>query len=177
MLYNLLIFSILWLACVVFGNAAVPFVVLFSVLYFFKNKSILDLNLILFIVVVGGLADNILMHLDVIQYRHYSAFEHNSSVIPFWMWAIWLSFAISVKPFLQWLSQSVWLQLLFAITAPATAYLIAQQLGAMSFSFSNAEMFMLLGMISSVLIPLFTAVQKWNDEDRISTQKPSLVKS
>ncbi|RLV59768.1 DUF2878 domain-containing protein [Parashewanella curva] len=177
MLYNLVIFSILWLACVLFGNMAVPFVVLFSVLYFLKYKSISDLNLILFIVALGGLADTILMHFDIIEYRYHNEFQHNSSVAPLWMWAIWLSFAISVKPFLQWLAQSVWVQLLFAVTAPASAYFIAQQLGAMKFTLPNSEIFMLLGMISAVLIPLFTAIQKWTDEDKVPTHKPMLIKN
>ncbi len=170
MLLNFIILCAVFAGCVIFGNVFAPVVIVWAVAHLIRMNSLAELNLVLFVVAVGGTVDNILMHSGFIQFNSHSDIAHHTSVIPLWSWMIWLGFGLTLNHALKFLSSSIWLQLSFGAIIPPLGYLFGERTGALTFETSFEATLISFGIIWMVLTPVFFTLRHWIVTDALENR-------
>ncbi|MBM7074234.1 DUF2878 domain-containing protein [Shewanella sp. 202IG2-18] len=170
MLSNLLIFCVMFAGCIVFGSMFAPAVIVWAIAHLLKLNSLAELNLVLFVVALGGTVDNILMHSGFIQFNSHSDMAHQTSVIPIWSWMIWVGFGLTLNHALKFLESSIWLQLAFGAIVPPLGYLLGERVGALTFETSTQATLVTFGIIWLVLMPIFFTLKHWIVTDTIENR-------
>ena len=160
----------MFVGCIVFGNMFAPVVIVWAIAHLIRLNSLAELNLVLFVVALGGTVDNILMHSGFIQFNSHSDMAHHTSVIPLWSWMIWLSFGLTLNHSLKFLSSSIWLQLAFGAIVPPVGYLLGARFGVLTFETSFEATLITFGIIWMVLTPIFFTLKHWIVSDRIENR-------
>ena len=149
-------YQITWLSCVLgeklVNQPLLGFVVglIFTTLYFYysKNKSKLFL-IILFIAVPGYLFDSIIVYLNV--------YEFNSNikigVLPIWMLALWISFAILFDKVFVFFKNYQKIGILFSTTLGPLTYYSGAPIGIIEIN--NLFLFSLIMIIFWSLLMLY----------------------
>ena len=95
------------------------------------------------------------MHLQVFQFG-----QGLNLTVPIWLWAIWVSFSLTLFHALNGLSKSVVLQILVGAIFAPLAYFAGREFGAVQFGYSDSITIITLGLTWAVLLPSFFLVKK-----------------
>ncbi|WP_419811744.1 DUF2878 domain-containing protein [Bacterioplanoides sp.] len=129
---NVVLFQLCWLACVVGGNqwalaALLLLVVIHASWIVGQDQLLSEVRLVLPLISLGILFDTILMQIE------WLIFPHDSGVtIPFWLMALWLAFASTVRHSMSGILKKPWVAVLFGALGAPWSYYLGDQLGAVT---------------------------------------------
>ncbi|RYV02343.1 hypothetical protein SOPP22_09805 [Shewanella sp. OPT22] len=152
---NGLLYNLMWLGCITYKSAFIPIVLMWVCWLLICRSSVSERGLILFVVLMGGIFDSVLMQLQVFQFD-----QESKLIVPLWLWAIWLSFSLTLFHALKALSKSVVLQILVGATFAPLAYFAGREFDAVQFGYSDRTTLIILGLAWAVLLPSFFLVKR-----------------
>ena len=135
-LVNIVLFQIGWFACVLGAAQDLPWagslvaVVIASVHLACAKRRRVELLLLLLVVTLGFAWDSAVTAMGLMQF---STAGMISGFAPYWMAAMWLSFATTLNVSLRWLRGRAWLAALLGAVGGPLAYFAGAKLGALSF--------------------------------------------
>lgn len=133
-LANAVLFQLCWVACVVGGDSwALASLILLAIVHVGWVVDRADLQyefrLILPVISVGIGFDTLLFHLGWLSFP-----QHSSFVIPFWLMALWLAFATTLRHSLAGLLKRYWIAALFGAAGAPWSYFLGSKFGAVEAS-------------------------------------------
>ena len=149
MLFNCLLYNIMWLGCIVYKEKFLPFVLIWAIWHVFKVASIIERAMVLFVVLLGVILDSALMQIGIFQFSA----NQTEFFIPIWLWAIWLSFSLTIYHSLSPLARSSVAQILIGALVVPIAYFIGRKLDAVDFGYSDTTTFITLALVWGILLP------------------------
>jgi len=156
MIVNAVLFNVAWFGCIYWGNAFVPVVLVWAFFHVKQNTQWKnEIRFLLVVVFIGTLIDSALAQMG------FFVFEQQSLVIPIWLIAIWLSFALTLNSSLSFLERSIKLQCLLGAIAPPFSYLAGHKLGAVDFDFPLIITMLTISFIWAHLLPLCFALKRY----------------
>ncbi|WP_448568230.1 DUF2878 domain-containing protein [Thalassotalea ganghwensis] len=155
-LVNFGFFYLIWFACVLYGNAAVPFVLLAVTLHLFKFGDRQEVMLVMAITILGIIVDSFLMFFDVF------VFAEQVLVIPLWLIAIWMAFACTLRHSLSFFYSLPQWQILAGAIAGPLSYYSGYLLNAVEFGRSTMLTLGVLAIIWGVLFKLFMVLAAYS---------------
>jgi hypothetical protein len=135
-LVNIVLFQIGWFACVLGAAQGLPWagtlvaVVIASVHLVYAKRRRAELQLLLLVVTLGFAWDSAVTAMGLMQF---STGRMLSGLAPYWIAAMWLSFATTLNVSLRWLRGRAWLAALLGAVGGPLAYFAGAKLGALSF--------------------------------------------
>ncbi|WP_133407614.1 DUF2878 domain-containing protein [Parashewanella tropica] len=155
MFFNWILFNLMWLGCVFYGNIFAPFVLTWAVVYVCVNRApIKQLLFIASVTFFGAFVDTMLMHAGFIQ------FPNQGQIIPFWLAMMWLSFALTINGCLSLLKHTPALQWLFGLIFAPLAYWAGINLSDASFGHPMWLTMIVIGILWSLMMLLFFGVNQ-----------------
>ena len=129
---NVVLFQLCWLACVVGGNqwalAALLLLVVVHAGWIVESDQLLnEMRLVLPLISLGILFDTVLMQIEWILFP-----QPSGVTIPFWLMALWLAFASTVRHSMAGLLKKPAVAVLFGALGAPWSYYLGHQLGAVS---------------------------------------------
>lgn len=129
-LANAVLFQLCWVACVIGGDIwALMGLILLAVVHvgWVVERSDLqqEFHLILPVISLGIGFDTLLFHLGWLSFP-----QHTSFIIPFWLMALWLAFAATLRHSLAGLLKRYWFAALFGAAGAPWSYFLGSRLGA-----------------------------------------------
>ncbi|MBM7074235.1 DUF2878 domain-containing protein [Shewanella sp. 202IG2-18] len=152
---NGLLYNLMWLGCITYKSAFIPVVLMWVFWHLICRSTASERGLILFVVLMGGILDSVLMQLQVFQFE-----QESKLFVPLWLWAIWLSFSLTLFHALKALSKSVVLQIIVGAIFAPLAYFAGRELEAVQFGYSDRVTLIVLGLTWAVLLPSFFLVKR-----------------
>ncbi len=134
MVANLLIYQIVWLACILSAARGVQvfgiLVALIAVVWHLSQaqRPLTEFQLILLTGLIGGLWDSLLVILGLI---HYPSGALMPWMAPFWIMALWMAFATTFNLCLRWLHGHYRLAAVFGLVGGPLAWWAGHALGAL----------------------------------------------
>ncbi len=151
-LANVLIYQLIWFACVLGGTpgalASLPLLALHLVLSRVRRA---DLQLMALLLAAGLLIDGAL------QFFGFFSFRTGGQPIPLWLAVVWLGLAILPHHSLSWLKGRPLLAFAFGASGGPLAYWAGVRLEAASFSWPLATSILVLALIWGLFWPLAMA--------------------
>jgi hypothetical protein len=145
MLLNLVAFNCSWLGLVLFGNLAIPFVVLWLFIHIYFSKNYLsELKLILTVTIIGICVDSTLVALGVFKF-------HVPLLLPLWLIVLWSAFAGTIAHSLNFLNTSTKLQFIAGFVFPPLSYLAGASLSKVEFGYSAVTTYLILAPLWACL--------------------------
>lgn len=149
MLINLIVFNLLWLGLVYWGNNFVLVALIALALHIrYHCKGKRELLLISIVTSIGILVDSLLTYLQIFIFSH-------QYFIPFWLMVLWACFAATLLHSLHFLSPSKLLQAVMGLIFGPLSYIAGEKLGAVQFGYSQTVTFLVLAIIWTVLLVSF----------------------
>ncbi|NMP31583.1 DUF2878 domain-containing protein [Thalassotalea sp. M1531] len=155
MLLNALLFNISWFGLILMGNSFIPFTFLWLAVHFYQCENVKkDLTIVAWVTFIGVVTDSTLTLLGV--------FEFSSSVfiIPFWLVALWMSFAATLNHSLRLVANSKLAQKFVGLIGVPLSYFAGQKLGAVKFGFDVIPSLVILGFVWFYLFSFFMSLTK-----------------
>ena len=149
LLLNYLFYNLMWLGCILFQERFLLIVTIWAVWHIVKLASPAERSLSLLIFLFGVMLDSALMQLGVFQFEP----DQSALFVPVWLWAIWLSFSLTIYHSMSPLSHSFFVQILVGALVVPIAYFIGRKFGAVEFGYSDAATFITLGVVWGILLP------------------------
>ena len=112
--------------------------------------------LLLAAVVIGTVADSLLMATDWLSYREGIVIP---GLAPVWLIAMWVGFATTLNGCMRWLRDRPWLAAAFGFVGGPIAYLAGARLGAVTFENLMAGV-IALGLVWAAVMPLLYALAR-----------------
>ena len=78
---------------------------------------------------IGAIFDQVILSLGIIKYHNNG---WSTSIVPVWILALWLAFALTINVSLRWLRGKYLIALAFGAIGGPLAYLGAQKMGAVT---------------------------------------------
>lgn len=134
--YNVAASQAGWFACVIGAANGMPWIGLFAVVLIVAIHLRLarrvgpELRLILSAVVIGLVADSLLVLAGLVRYPSGNWIE---GLAPYWILAMWGLFATTLNVSMKWLRNRELLAVLFGAVGGPLAYLAGEKLGAITF--------------------------------------------
>jgi len=154
-----LLFNLAWLVAVLYGNVVAWLVLPWLVLFLMANRQpTVLLRFLLLATAAGVMLDHLLLWCGVL------VFAHQTYILPFWLWMVWLAFAISLKGYLSWLSDFTRLQMVLGAVAGPLSYWAGAKLGAVSVGFDLAWALGLLALLWAFGLPLLFKLSRCYQE-------------
>lgn len=158
LIFNLLMFQLIWWACIV-GHAYIqePLLLVVVAVYFLLHGFVLQsaftqrwLGLLQLLVcaLLGMLADQLLYTMEWVSFP-----SHTGAYLPNWMLALWLGFVTTLHVSLHWLQGRPKLAAALGLISAPLTYYAAQQLGAVQFKHVGLALTG-IGLCWAVLLPL-----------------------
>ena len=148
---NALLFQIGWFVSVLYGNLAAAAILASAILIYslFYLRSYQELVLIGLVVVTGYLGDMVLGITQVVSYPAHKWFP------PFWMFTLWVLFAMTLPWSLKWLVRRKGLFILFCAVGGSASYYFGVNLSAVEFGLVESKavsIFILLWVMHGFVI-------------------------
>lgn len=138
MLFNLIAFNCSWLGLVLFGNVAIPFVLLWLFIHVYLSKNYLaELKLILSVTVIGVCLDSLLTSFGVFTFS-------DSLLLPFWLIVLWSAFAGTIAHSLNFLTANKRLQFVIGFIFPPFSYLAGASLSKVELGYQTLTTYFIL---------------------------------
>lgn len=159
MFLNFLFFQICWCACV-WGGAqghwwlGLVAVALFGAYEFARSEAwAADLKLVLLVLVAGIVLDSFYVQAGLLRYATPVPVD---TIAPVWIWAMWVSFALTLNHSMAWLKGKTWLAVAFgAIGGPLAYYIAGRAWDAVFFDTSRlALVFGVIAVAWAIATPL-----------------------
>jgi hypothetical protein len=129
-LANAAAFQIGWFVCVLAGNFwATLYTSVVLLLHFqYTHLRLRDFVSLLVLLIIGGLHDLLLIHLNFIQ------FAGDPNFPPLWLFCLWALFAVTLNHSLHWIYSRPWLSSIACAVAGPLSYLAGVQLSTAQWS-------------------------------------------
>lgn len=130
---NFVLFQITWFACVLGAAKGYPWlgaiVVSLSLMWHFSQAKykFQEATWCLIALTIGALFDQFMLSF---QFIHYQNNGWAQTIVPVWILALWLAFALTLNVSMRWLHGKYLISLLFGAVGGPLAYMAAQKLGA-----------------------------------------------
>jgi len=131
---NLVLYQIVWLACVLGAAAGQPvwgcFTALVAILWHLSQarRPIAELQLVILTGLIGGIWDSLLVILGLIQYPSGTVLPW---MAPVWIIALWMAFATTFNLCLRWLHGRPWLTAFFGMVGGPLAWWAGARIGGL----------------------------------------------
>ena len=132
---NFVLFQITWLACVLGSAKGYPWlgaiIVGLSLVWHLSQAKpkLIEAKWCLIALVIGAIFDQAILSLGIIQYHNNG---WSASLVPVWILALWLAFALTLNVSMRWLRGKYLAALAFGAIGGPLAYMAAQKLGAVT---------------------------------------------
>ena len=132
---NFVLFQITWFACVLGSARGYPWlsitVVGLSLIWHLSQAKpkFIEAKWCLIALAIGAIFDQSILSLGIIQYHNNGWSE---SIVPIWILALWLAFALTFNVSMRWLRGKYLIALVFGAIGGPLAYIAAQKLGAVT---------------------------------------------
>lgn len=149
-LANAVAFQIGWFICVLAGNfwggiyTSIILLLHFQVSYL----RIRDFISLLILLIIGGLHDLLLIHLNFIRFAGDPHFP------PLWLFCLWALFAITLNHSLQWIYSRPWLSSVTGAVAGPLSYLAGVQLSTAQWSGPLIAVLPIMAALWLLMLPL-----------------------
>jgi len=173
LLFNFLGFQLTWFACAYGATHALPYLgalvgLVFIVMHFiFTANRSLDMKVLFIIAILGVMLDYMNTQFGLISFPGHNA-EH--FILPFWLIALWCSFALILPHSLFWLAKNIYLASLAGGIGGGFSYLAGHKLGALSLSEPLMKSGIIYAIEWAIILPLGLCAVKY------FLQEPSVVK-
>lgn len=153
---NFVLFQLGWLACVLGGASAYPWVGslvvagIIGIHLAYAEQVKPELILILCAIVIGTLWDSVLTSMGMMQFSNGTLIE---GLAPYWLIAMWALFATTLNVSLNWLKNRVVLSALLGLVGGPLAYYAGHRLGAVQFP-EISDSLIIIGGGWAVIMPL-----------------------
>ena len=162
---NFVLFQAAWFVCVLGASynrtyLALTLSLIILLLHFaiIKNRM-LELKLIIIAGFIGLLFDGALLNLDLIIYNDAGL---PYPFTPIWIVMLWMIFAITLNHSLAWLSQKIYISILFGAIGGPLAYIAGEKLGAITLLSTNSIITLSIGwaFITPILLIIANKLNK-----------------
>ena len=132
---NFVLFQITWFACVLGSAKGYPWlgaiIVTLSLFWHLSQAKpkLIEAKWCLIALVIGAVFDQMILSLGLIQYNNNG---WSASMVPVWILALWLAFALTLNVSMRWLRGKYLVALVFGAVGGPLAYMGAQKLGAVT---------------------------------------------
>lgn len=138
MLFNLIAFNGSWLGLVIFGNLAIPYVLLWICFHLYMSKEyVAELKLILSVTVIGVCLDALLVIFGVFTFN-------DVFLLPFWLIVLWSGFAGTIAHSLNFLTSNKRHQFIIGFIFPPFSYLAGASLSKVELGFQAITTYFIL---------------------------------
>lgn len=165
MLIHFILFNLLWLGLVMYGNGAIILALPWLVFFAWHTKlTKYEFCLATIVSFIGISIDNILTVLGVFRFP-------NESLIPYWLIVLWLCFSCLLLRVPQQLKTTRWLQIILAMIFAPISYFVGFQLSAVRFGLDVIPTLLLLAVIWPLFIMLAFSLENYllqTEKDRVS---------
>ncbi|MDO6427604.1 DUF2878 domain-containing protein [Thalassotalea sp. 1_MG-2023] len=165
MLIHFILFNLLWLGLVIYGNAVITLALLWLVLFAWHKKlTRYEFYLAGVISFIGISIDNILTVLGIFRFP-------NETLIPYWLIVLWLCFSCLLLRAPLQLKTTRWLQIILAMIFAPMSYFVGFQLSAVRFGLDVILTLLLLSVIWPLFIMLAFSLENYllqTEKDRVS---------
>ena len=172
LIINIIFYQLCWFACILGGAYQLPLlgvaIVALAAVYHLYSAQRMRAELVLLAVaaVIGGVWDSLLVSAGWLVYPSGTLLEGTA---PYWIVALWISFATTFNVSLRWFKQRLALAALFGAVGGPLAFLAGERLGGVTFtSYPAALAALALGW--ALLMPLMLLIaQRYNGFDEPAT--------
>ena len=132
---NFVLFQITWFASVLGSAKGYPWlgaiIVTLSLFWHLSQAKpkLIEAKWCLIALVIGAVFDQMILSLGLIQYNNNG---WSASMVPVWILALWLAFALTLNVSMRWLRGKYLVALVFGAVGGPLAYMGAQKLGAVT---------------------------------------------
>lgn len=145
---NLLGFQVAWWSCILYGDRAIPLVLVLLALHLLMHGSPrVELKIIIGCAILGLAVDAALTGLGVF------VFAPGFFQPPLWLLALWLAFSATLRQLLHWFSGRYLVSAIAGSVGGSSSYLAAGYLGAVSFGVAQLHVTLMLGLVWMLLFP------------------------
>ncbi|WP_286235170.1 DUF2878 domain-containing protein [Thalassotalea sediminis] len=145
MLIHFILFNLVWLGLVIYGNDAIVSALLWlGIFAWHKKLTRYELYLAAVITFLGVSIDNILTVLGIFRFP-------DETFIPYWLIVLWVCFSCILLRAPQQLKTNRWLQIVLPMIFAPLSYFAGFQLSAVKFGWDLLPTMLLL----SIIWPLF----------------------
>lgn len=162
---NFVLFQAAWFVCVLgasYNHTYLAFTLslIILLLHFaiIKNRM-LELKLIIIAGLIGLLFDGALLNFDLIIYNDPGL---PYPFTPIWIVMLWMIFAMTLNHSLAWLSQKIYISILFGAMGGPLAYIAGEKLGAITLLSTNSIITLSIGwaLITPILLTIANKLNK-----------------
>lgn len=159
-LYNVVLFQLLWFITVLGANQYLFGVALLLTLHLIwcANRRA-ELFLLLTAATAGIICDSIMTSAGVYVF----APETQSWPVPYWLIGLWLGFAATLRHSMAPLMKKPVLFTVLSIVAAPLSYLAAAKLGAVEFPLGQLTTAVVVGLYWAVLTPLLITLTRYSE--------------
>lgn len=148
-LFNALWFNLFWLVAVMGREALLPLALLLLALHFLLAATRRhELLLVLAIALPGVVMDALLSYFGIYRF-------HQGELLPLWLVALWVAFAVSVPRSLGFLARFPLLAILFGAVGGTLSYFGGSKLGAVTLAEPLTTSLAMIAVLWAILFPLF----------------------
>lgn len=152
---NFAAYQIIWLACVMGATRTWHWLgpalaLAYAVWYVLRSaKPFAEIRLLLQVMLIGGLFDQLLLSLGWVIYP---PSIWSPSLLPVWMWSLWLTFGTTLKLSLGWLAVRPQTAALLGAAGGTLAYLAGTRMGAITWT-ADVSLIGVIALGYGMLVP------------------------
>jgi hypothetical protein len=156
---NIVGFQAAWFSAALLRDQALWLMIpLLAIHFYFSPSKRSDLNLVLYLLPLGLLAEALLILTGMVSYN-------SALALPLWMVLLWVHLIVSCNHSLKWLQKTsaLWVGLLGGL-AGASSYVPASKFGALEVNEPQLLSLAIIGTLWAALILIMTQVAKYNNQ-------------
>jgi len=155
MLWNIVAFNMVWFGLISLGNTFIPIAAILLIIHIWYFQALNgELLLICLVATIGILLDSSLVYAGIFTFP-------NTDGIPFWLTALWLCFACTIRHSLAWLANSKAMQFVFGALFAPLSYLAGANLSVVQLAPSFGVSYLILASLWGPLMVLIFALSRW----------------
>ena len=173
---NIVVYQICWFACILGGANELPLLgvlaVAFAVVYHLHvaDRPGAELALLGIAAIIGGVWDSLLVTAGWLVYPSGTLFDGTA---PYWIVALWISFATTFNVSLRWFKKRLLMAATFGAIGGPLAFFAGERLGGVVFANPVAGL-TALALGWAVLMPLMMAISnRWDGFRRAELTRPA----
>lgn len=160
LLYNVVLFQVLWFTAVLGTNQYLLAIVLLLALHLcWCSNRRAELFLLLTGSTIGIICDSIMFRAGFYVFTA----ETQSWPVPYWLIGLWFGFAATLRHSMTPLLKRPILFTLLSVVAAPLSYLAAAKLGAVEFPLGQLTTAVVVGLYWAVLTPLLMRLTRYSD--------------
>lgn len=162
-LTNIFGFQLVWWACILFGNIALPiaFILIAGHIYFHQN-SLTELRVILLCGFTGFIVDSVLKLTGVFAFDNQAFYPLSATYLapPVWLLALWFAFSATIRNSLNYFRNQLALASVLGGISGAGSYIAAERLGAVIFPYGLLNTSIVLVTLWAILFPVLILISE-----------------